>query len=413
MCKKDGKFKATALSAEVTFGAWGRALWVTAANAYSTAEDKDVVVTDVHQSWAENAPRVGVNASGSSDNVGFSVDYHANGADGSNFPGDNCLIWVKPIEQVKFTVGKIDQNELRGDACFGLWNWDRIGAVSVAGTPDQEGWTFADYLDAGGNGVSISVYPVEGLTLGVGLPVKTNNANGKWNNGKTQKDDGTWEFVEYGKGSGRPLDEVWGKNAAYVGAYKIEGVGTIKAALKMHGAAKDKDGKEKESWQTIAAAFDLTSVENLFVSVGARIATLNSQAHEVNAYARYGVNEALTVHAIVGTKLNAYDAKKSAEDKEFKTGLGFNAGVGVDYNLDGGIGLFADVRYANNIYAAGTSADKADCITLGAGVTKGFSNGLIGVAFEGASNGYGRYLCNPTKDPAFMWEIPVRFEYWF
>ncbi|MBB5226288.1 hypothetical protein DYE50_09535 [Treponema ruminis] len=396
---------ATALSAEVTFGAWGRALWVTAANAYSTAEDKDVVVTDVHQSWGEDAPRVGVNASGNSDNVGFSVDYHANGA-GGNFPGDNCLIWVKPIEQVKLTVGKIDQNELRGDACFGLWNWDRIGAAGMGNARgnDSEGWTFADYLDADGAGVSISVYPVEGLTLGAGLPTKLNNSDGKWDNGA-----GT----EYGKGSGRPLEEVLGKKAAYVGAYKIEGVGTIKAALKMQADGTDKDGKAKEKWQTIAAAFDLTSVENLFVSVGATIPTLNSQATGVNAYARYGVNEALTAHLIVGTKIGQKDAKKSAEEGEFKTGLGFLAGVGIDYNLEGGLALFADVRYANNIFASGTSADKSDNLVLGAGVTKGFSNGLVGVAFEGSTNGRGRYLCNPTKDPAFMWEIPVRFEYWF
>ena len=386
---------ATALSAEVTFGAWGRALWVTAANAYSAAEDKNVVVSDVHQSWAEDAPRVGVNASGSSDNVGFSVDYHAN-AESGNFPGDNCLIWVKPIEQVKFTVGKIDQNELRGDACFGLWNWDRIGAVSRAGVQDQEGWTFRDYLDAGGKGVSISVYPVEGLTIGVGLPLKLNNADGKWNNG-----DG----VEYGKGSGRTLEDIYAKSAAYVLGYKIGDTGTVKAALKMHGEGKDKDGEVKKSWQTIAAAFDLTAVENLYVSLGAEINTLNSQGHQVNAYARYGM-DALTIHAIVGTKI------QTKKDDKYN-GFGFLAGAGVDYNLDNGLAVFADVRYGDKVYISGSTASKSDCLTLGAGVTKGFSNGLIGVAFEGATNGQGRYLWNKTKDAPFMWEIPVRFEYWF
>ena len=49
---------ATALSAEITFGSWGRALWVTAANAaYENGKDDkgnikyyETIVTDVHQS---------------------------------------------------------------------------------------------------------------------------------------------------------------------------------------------------------------------------------------------------------------------------------------------------------------------------------------------------------------------------
>ena len=389
---------ATALSAEVTFGAWGRALWVTAANAYSKAEDKSVIVSDVHQSWAENAPRVGLNVSGNSENVGFTVDYHANGTkDGSNFPGDNCLIWVKPIEWLKVSVGQHDQNVLRGDACFGLWNWDRIGVVSRAGVEDQEGWTFHDYLDAGGTGsqggVSIVATPVEGLTIGAGIPLKLTNADGKWNNGAD---------VEYGKASGRTLEDVYAHGTAYVGAYAIDGIGTIKAALKTLPKASD-----DKSQTEIAAAFDLTAVENLFVSLGARINTHKETAKIVNAYARYGINEALTIHAIVGTKISAADAKEGKADGAF----GFLFGAGVDYNLDGGIGLFADVRYANGIFCKGTSADNSDCLTLGAGVTKGFSNGLIGVAFEGATNSQGRYLEKDEKQ--FSWEIPVRFEYWF
>ena len=92
--------------------------------------------------------------------------------------------------------------------------------------------------------------------------------------------------------------------------------------------------------------------------------------------------------------------------------FGFLFGAGIDYNLDGGIGLFADVRYANGIYKNNSSADKKDCLTIGAGVTKGFSNGKIGVAFEGATNNGGRYQTNEKSD-GFSWEIPVKFEYWF
>ena len=337
---------------------------------------------------------------GNSDNIGFALDIHSNAKELGQ--GDNAYIWAKPIEQVTVYMGRTDVNVLRGDACFGLWGWDRIGAVSwKCNVRDQEGWTFWDYLDNHGGdndqtGISVVATPIEGLTLGVGIPL-------------TLTHDG-----EIAKDNKKTLTGVYTHGAAYVGAYAIEGVGTIKAAVqtlpKKNIAPEGKPADEKSNTE-IAAAFDLTAVENLFVSLGARIQTLKeANTRDINAYARYGVNEALTVHAIVGTKLNAKDTKDEKDPK--KDGqFGFLFGAGIDYNLDGGIGLFADVRYSNGIYNFGTSADNKDCLTLGAGVTKGFSNGVIGVAFEGATNSNSWY---PQKDgKQFAWEIPVKFEYWF
>lgn len=430
---------ATALSAEITFGSWGRALWVTAANAgYAeekddagnvTKEGKSDIVTDVHQSWGGAAPRNGLSVRGNSDNVGFHLDIGANGAE-AWLPGDNCNIWVKPVDKVKATVGRIDENELRGDACFGLWNWDRIGAVNTGNVPGQEGWTFADYLDAEGAGLSLVFYPTEELTIGVGLPLPLSHNT---HDAVTLKDDDGKAEDPY---LAKNLSDAW-LNAAFVGAYKIADVGTIKAAAQLRSGKtvyteksmgidfnKDgdldddsgdvhylnKDGKNVKTWVNIAAAFDLTAVENLYASLGVVIPTLNSKPISANAYARYGVNEQLTVHAIVGTKINELDKKEGKFE-----GFGFLAGAGVDYALDGGIGIFLDARYANGIFMAAdsTSDNKTDTFTLGAGVTKGFSNGVIGVAFEGTTNGgnYGRYGQKKVDD--FAWEIPVKFEYCF
>lgn len=165
-----------AMADGITFGSWGRGLWNVAANS------GDDVVTDMHQSWGGKAPRTGIGVSGSTENVGFAVDMHVNGdsvikladsefklADPVITVGDNALIWVKPIEQIKIVAGKKDQNELRGDAAFGLWNWDRIGAVDKMGL---EGWTFPDVFD--GNGVAVIAYPVDGLTVGAGIPLSLN-----------------------------------------------------------------------------------------------------------------------------------------------------------------------------------------------------------------------------------------------
>ena len=379
-----------AMADGITFGSWGRGLWNVAANS------GDDVVTDMHQSWGGAAPRTGISVSGSTENVGFAVDMFANGANGIDL-GDNALIWVKPIEQIKIVAGKKDQNELRGDAAFGLWNWDRIGAAGAMGL---EGWTFPDVFD--GNGVAVVAYPVDGLTVGAGIPLSLN-------------------------GTGATLENTYAHGANYAAAYAIDGVGTIKAAYMTKATAKDKDGKDKD-YGVIAAAFDLTMVDGLYASVGAQIPTahvftslditdpmkpkVTDVPTVVNAYARYSL-DALAVHLAVGTKLNTFDVKKAmkGDDAALDGQVGFAIGAGADYSLDNGIGFFGDVRYANGIYMANTSADKSDCLTFGLGVEKNFSNGKIGIAFEGATNNKGSY---PLKDnDAFAWEIPVKVEYWF
>lgn len=374
-----------AMADGITFGSWGRGLWNVAANS------GDDVVTDMHQSWGGAAPRTGISVSGSTENVGFAVDMFANGANGIDL-GDNALIWVKPIEQIKIVAGKKDQNELRGDAAFGLWNWDRIGAAGAMGL---EGWTFPDVFD--GNGVAVIAYPVDGLTVGAGIPLSLS-------------------------GAGATLENTYAHGANYAAAYAIDGVGTIKAAYMTKATAKDSDLKDKD-YGVIAAAFDLTMVDGLYASVGAQIPTahvffepkslddkLKDEPTVVNAYARYSL-DALAVHLAVGTKLNTFDLNKTKKEDAADGNVGFAIGAGADYSLDNGIGFFGDVRYANGIYMANTSADKSDCLTFGLGVEKNFSNGKIGIAFEGATNNKGRY---PLKDnDAFAWEIPVKVEYRF
>lgn len=367
-----------AMADGITFGSWGRGLWNVAANS------GDDVVTDMHQSWGGAAPRTGISVSGSTENVGFAVDMFANGANGIDL-GDNALIWVKPIEQIKIVAGKKDQNELRGDAAFGLWNWDRIGAVNAM---VLEGWTFPDVFD--GNGVAVIAYPVDGLTVGAGIPLSLN-------------------------GTGATLENTYAHGANYAAAYAIDGIGTVKAAYmtKADGTSRDAK-KDSTSYGVIAAAFDLTMVDGLYATVGAQIPTASVNEFDstiVNAYARYSL-DALAVHLAVGTKLNTVDNSKT-DDSKYDGNLGFAIGAGADYSLDNGIGFFGDVRYANGIYMANTSADKSDCLTFGLGVEKNFSNGKIGIAFEGATNGkngYGRYT---YEDDAFAWEIPVKVEYWF
>lgn len=374
-------------SADISFGSWGRGLWITAAN----SGDGDIV-TDVHQSWGGDAPRTALAVSGDSDNVGFKLDIHSN-ASGIK-QGDNAYIWVKPIEQVKLYMGNMDVNALRGDVAYGLWNWDRLGCVDkrIGG----EGWTFPAFVK--GSGVSIQATPVEGLTLVADIPL-------------------------YLDGTSKKFSDTYGRSAKYAAAYDIKDVGTFKLGLETKArVTKAGETESKENVQ-IDVAFDVTAVENASISVGARIPTVNGAITDPtdsdhvynNPYVTLGGSykaDALTAHLLAGVAINAADAKENKDDA-----LGFSFGVGADYDLGEGLGVFADVRYANGIWMNSTSADNSDNLVFGLGVEKGWSNGKIGIAFEGSTNNNGRYTItddkNVAKADAFAWEIPVKFEYWF
>ena len=469
------------LSAEITFGSWGRSLWNTAANS-----GHNKIINDMHQSWGGSAPRTALSVHGDSENVGFALDIFGNGWDFGR--GDNAYIYAKPIEQVTIYAGKMDVNILRGDACFGLWNWDRIGAVNMGGVPGQEGWTFPDILDT--DGVSIVARPVEGLTVGAAIPLQLD-------------------------GTATKVSDTYGRGAKYAVAYSLENLFTVKFGVETQARAYEKksylyydvssntiakankyDGKD---WVQLDAAVDVNAVDNFFFSVGTKIPTIQGKYYsksragdgkktlldnylfngtsftvtdfvdawtygnqytyycpEINAYARFNVTDALTLHGLFGSRIKALDKKIDTkklerinwineniigddrfyieDDGTSENNFGFVAGGGVDYNFSNGIGVFADARYANDIYYSSSSADNMGTFTFGVGVQKNFSNGVFGVAFEGTTNNFGRYeitkgdywlvtgdstaikmtrVRGERKASAFAWEIPVKFEYWF
>ncbi len=380
----------------ITFGGWGRGIFIGAANAYVAGDGEtsssNKVVTGTHQSWGGANPRVGLSISGSTEKVGFNLDFFANGNTAGL--GDNADIWIRPIEQIKLNFGKMDHNELRGDAAFGIWNWDRIGVV---GKTDEEGWTFPDLFDV--EGFSAIFYPIEGLTVGAAVPIDLTGTSPK------------------------TIVDAYIHGARYGAAYTILDIGTVKA-----GAVTNPVSTETATlWGSnsgaavildVVASFDFTLVENLLVSVGTVIPTYsfvqpNKKAStDVRAYGKYDI-DAFTIHALAGTRIGTYD--DNANNTRSEGAFGFRVGAGVDYAFENNVGLFADVQYANGIWMANDSSANKDAFTFGLGVTKGFSNGLIGIAFEATTNGgntgYSRYT--QERPGTFAWEVPIRFEYSF
>jgi len=424
-------------SMKINMGGWGRGVWLTG-NGVNSDGDNDIY-TSATKSWGGTGPRVGVEVSGESDNIGFLFGYHAE--EGSNSEGTSCdyRIWWSPIEQLKVYLGKTP-NQFRGDAVYGMWDIYRTGVVDRNGdfsnaTKQEEGWTFQGQSS---DGAQIYATPIEGLKLSASFnfPLSKDaidtgaktiyvDANGNEVStvvGEYYLDDSgmlvkaTKKTVSGSESTN--LANVLGRKSKYAAAYDIESVGTVKVGIDTTAArVTDKDGKAKDQ-NILNVAFDLKAVENLYVSVGAFVPLVQkvgndvALGNEVNVFAKYNM-DSLTINARVGTLIGTAYYKKDGYEKD--GGFGFLVGAGVDYKILEGLSFIGEVDYANGIYANRSTADNMDILDFGIGVKKSYSNGNICVAFEGTTNNGNApvkaYATKEAKD--FGWCIPVCFEYYF
>ena len=329
MKKIVGTIAAIALAASSAFagvgiGSWGRAIWAPVQGDASGVSSWEGI------SWGGNTVRTGISIHGESENVGFNIDMNADG--NAAGIGDTAYFWAKPWSWLELKVGKVQDDTGRGNGAYGIFNWKRMGL----------GWTGEDVTftrfgnGAGGqaNGAIVKVTPVDGLWIIAAMDVQDN----------------------------QPAEKTYLDNAQYGAGYVIDGIGHIRAQY---------IGQSKK----VNAAFDLTAVENLFVTVDAYVPVDgNGGAANVNAYANLKL-DAVSLHALVTTSI--------ASD------FGFGVGIGADVDLGNGLGSNFDVRY-----------QKTDLSFL-AGLTKGLSNGMIGVGFQGNVGAL------DTSSSSFSWAVPV------
>ena len=428
---------ATSAFAEITFGAWLRSITGVASN----GED---IITGTSNSWGGMRPsRLNVAGTSEDGNVGFKLDVYFNAtkaqtvnADGTFSGstqvlevGDNAYIWVKPASSVQIALGKFDGGEtgLRGDFCYGSWNWLRPGNWIA----DDEGFTFnGSHTD----GLMAKITPVDGLVAVVQLPVY-NSTWGGYNNAYQKETviDGVKIDAKY------TIEDTF-KNGMYAAAYTIEGLGTLKAGYFGSYAEKNKkstkkvlvaseadnyenvgklleskdilDPAAKDSKQigTVNVAFDLNAIENLYVTVGARFGIADKEFNagnekmKITAGASYQVSDAMKF-SVSGGYVQYQDkctGKKGDKDNAF------GIGAGVDYAIMDGLNAAADLHYKSK---AGVDSDGA--ISFLVGVTKNVSsNGYIGIGFQGATNGNGLTGIKANADD-FVWAIPVALQVGF
>ena len=174
--------------------------------------------------------------------------------------------------------------------------------------------------------------------------------------------------------------------------YTIADIGTIKAAFL---GGYDESGADKK-YGTVNAAFDLTAIENMFLTVGARIPVQEKYAHDDSkALVTLGFS-----YQIVDNFRIALTAAANIKDSDDPS---ISAGVGIDYGFTDTLGLVADFRYLGDL-----EADKTT-ISFLVGLEYNFaSNGKLGIGFQGATEGNGVGFAGYKTD--FSWTVPIMFQ---
>ena len=400
---------ATSAFAEITFGAWLRVLGSPIA---STGEE---VVAGMENSWGWGArtARIDINGVSEDGKAGFSMGVYNDVYDGLG-TGDRFNLWVKPTDTVKISIGKYDSpdNGLRGDLCYGSWNWLRPYNWAF----DGEGLTFDGICR---KGLMVEADPIDGLHLFAVIPMDKQN---------TYYHTAEWTY----------------RNAQVGFGYAIEGVGKLKAQWIgdwSYTTKPDSDGNaevdETKTTGQIGVAFDITAIENLYATVGARFGIADKDyvpgylKMAITAGASYQVSDAMKFSVDGGYV--QYQDKCVARDGEAVDNV-FFVGGGIDYAIMDGVSLAADVRYMSNAKAGGKGFGKdgdEGAISFLIGVNKSVgSNGSLGVGFQGATNGCGLVTAggdsnglvagyNPVSGTVtgdgdeFVWAIPVSVSVWF
>lgn len=345
----------------ITFGAWGRAIFVAAMNKGSDTMTMNMV------SWGPGGNRIGFTISGTSANVGVQADFNVD--KGTVNCGDQQKIWAKPISMLTIQAGRIYDDTLRGSASYGAWNWLRFGGMN------GDGQIYARVGEYGETAFEVSVAPIDGLYIYAGL-----GGNGIDLLASSAKTITTFQAGQYGAG------------------YTIPGIGVIRAQwIGLKVPALDEVTGE------INAAFKLTAVSGLTVDLGGYIPIDNkvrTYTAKIPVYVQYSMDP-VTINAS-GTVILP------------KTGdMKFEAGAGVDFTVDktNNLSVGADVRYQDKNYSSLPNG----AIGVLVDISKGFSNGMCGIGVEITTGefatNWGTEMLPRSAADALAWAIPIRLEY--
>ena len=391
----------TSAFAEITFGAWGRAILV------PIASNGDKTVAGQNMPWGGwgRATGLDINGSDAEGKAGFSMSYRNTterpdgNYDAKNFLGDNAHFWIKPFDGLKVIAGKVEYNALRGNAC--LPGWDVIRSSFEVG----DDLLFKNYAGTG----ALVEYTNDALTVFAAVPLTTAYSSEKDNKNNDE------------------ISNVYARTQA--GAmYKIDGTGVVKAQFIGKNKEKTVGDSKKMYTGDLEASFELTAVENLWVGLGVTFPIMDKELGgrleddnfndftgatdmKIGLGASYNVTDELTVMANGKVLLAKNYKKENTGDESIKPGMQF--AVGANYKIEDGFSFAAEVGYLAERKCGDTKINESSVFAM-AGLNKSVGAANVFCGFEMQTNVKGQDngllgIKNPkaNTEKSTQWAIPV------
>lgn len=401
----------------ISIGAWGRGIY---APVVTTGAALDKIGPLTGASWGGSS-RIGFGVTGNSEFVGFIVQLKAldtttlttyafnNGTTvNTGVPAtdlalvatttgqqllqvnDEASIWVKPFPGLKIQIGRSFDDTLRGSAGFGSYNWIRAFGVAQFG----DDFVFARVGNTSGD-IKYTSAVVSFAMSGFFAYVEQDFPSNITYYGDTTATTGNPLL----KNGNDPINSI-----SFGAGYTVEGIGQFRAQKKAASSfdgpwtTGGTDGPLVNAWGQYQIAAKITAVKDLMVDVGVQIPD--------NSIAVVDLPINMTIPLYVTYKIAGVNLSLAGSYTSPKNGdAPIMAALGVGYDL-GAVGLAgyaidADIRYQNKASTGGT---KDMAISFLAGITKGFSNGLVGLGLQVATQASGDKT---------LFALPIRLEYWF
>jgi hypothetical protein len=393
--------QATPAAPTVTINDWGRQMvWV-------GNQDSSGYVLAQNASWG-GAPRiVGLNIQAKTDTVGFSITPDAD--TGSFGLTDQNKAWVNPLPGLQFEAGiNLENDTWRGTNDFGSDDWLRFAGFQ------QNSYTFAR-LGEGGLAADVN-YNKDGIGAWALLQL---SATGVPNVGNSLQAGAAYTFAGIGQ-----------IKAQYIGFNVTSGVQSINAessagtnytlssstgsisntGTPTYGVGKSSSAGDQYSKYEIA--FNLSAVKNLTEEVGVLLvsdASAAGYAYQISDFADYKLDKVTLHGVIIATSFNGDNSSNGSSNS---SGFGVGGQVGVDYDFGNSVGLNTGLVYQNKLATNGGGNGTGKAITgVLVGLTKGFSNGLIGIGFQYSNSVIGDVASTGYNNPSDAhWAIPLRLE---
>ena len=250
----------------ISLGVWGRTAFVPLeVRIYNDdpEHDNDTDLTStMGLSWggAHGRP-AGLSFSGYSEYAGFDLDIFTDG--GVFGLGDFASIWVKPLDWMKLTLGKFNEDTLRGKVD------DNDFHAFVMNMSDAD----AIFTRFGGNDefqAMLTLTPIDGLFIGFQLKelYRTTGNAVQYAGGTAAHAGLVWETIQIG--AGYEIEGIGHARAQYIGAPKFTnqvdwfgGPGAVMGAP---------DGfLDVADYKSIEIAFALTMIEDMTLDIGVKI----------------------------------------------------------------------------------------------------------------------------------------------